>query len=121
MKQGKIIKVSGPLVVAEGMENAKMYDVVKIGKEELIGEIIEIKEDKISVQVYEETSGIGPGDPAYLTDAPLTVELGPGLMGSIYDGVQRPLDLIEIAAKSPYITRGINVPSIYREKIWKFK
>ncbi|OWK27383.1 MAG: V-type ATP synthase subunit A [Parcubacteria group bacterium GW2011_GWA2_38_13b] len=121
MKQGKIIKVSGPLVVAEGMESARMYDVVKIGKEELIGEIIEIKEDKVSVQVYEETSGIGPGDPAYLTGAPLTVELGPGLMGSIYDGVQRPLDLIENVAKSPYITRGINVSSISREKIWKFK
>lgn len=121
MKQGTIIKVSGPLVVAEGMENAKMYDVVKIGKEELIGEIIEIKGDKISVQVYEETSGIGPGDPAYLTGNPLTVDLGPGLMGSIYDGIQRPLNLIEDIAKSPYITRGINVPSISREKVWKFK
>lgn len=121
MQQGKIIKVSGPLVVAEGLEGAKMYDVVKIGKNELIGEIIEIKGDKASVQVYEETDGLGPGDPAYLTGSPLTVDLGPGLISSIYDGIQRPLSLIESASKSPYITRGISVPALDREKLWQFQ
>lgn len=121
MQQGKIIKVSGPLVVAEGMERAKMYDVAIIGKEGLIGEIIEIKGDKVSIQVYEETTGLGPGDPARLTENPLTVELGPGLIGSIYDGIQRPLNLIEESTKSPYIARGVNVPALSREKRWNFR
>src|SRR3989338_3738212 len=91
---GKIIKVSGPLVVAKGMKNAKMYEVVKVSDQKLIGEIIELKGDTASIQVYEETSGLGPGEPVYQTGKPLTVELGPGLLTSIYDGVQRPLNLI---------------------------
>lgn len=121
MHQGKITKVSGSLVVAGDMEGAKMYDVVRVGREGLVGEIIEIKEDNVSVQVYEETDGLGPGDPASLTGVPLTVELGPGLIGSIFDGIQRPLNIIEDITKSPYITRGIEVPSLDKEKKWGFR
>ena len=120
-KQGKIIKVSGPLVVASGMEGAKMYDVVKVSENKLIGEIIELKGDTASIQVYEETSGIGPGEPVYQTDKPLSVELGPGLLTSIYDGIQRPLASIEKIAQSPYINRGIEAPGISRDKKWEFK
>ena len=120
LKQGKIIKVSGPLVVASGMEDAKMFDVVKVSDEKLVGEIIEIHGDEASIQVYENTSGIGPGEPVYLTGKPLAVELGPGLIKSIYDGVQRPLTLIYEQA-GDYITRGIDVPGIDREKKWEFK
>ena len=88
MKTGKIIKVSGPLVVAEGMDEANVYDVVKVGEKGLIGEIIEMRGDKASIQVYEETSGIGPGDPVITTGEPLSVELGPGLIESMFDGIQ---------------------------------
>ena len=88
MKTGKIIKVSGPLVVAEGMDEANIYDVVKVGEKGLIGEIIEMRGDKASIQVYEETSGIGPGDPVITTGEPLSVELGPGLIESMLDGIQ---------------------------------
>ncbi|NLM95243.1 MAG: V-type ATP synthase subunit A, partial [Firmicutes bacterium] len=90
MKTGRIIKVSGPLVVAEGMSDAKMYDVVRVSESRLIGEVIEIRGDRASIQVYEETAGLGPGEPVYLTGEPLSVELGPGLIESIYDGIQRP-------------------------------
>jgi V/A-type H+-transporting ATPase subunit A len=117
--KAKIIKVSGPLVVAEGMEKAKMYDMVRVGKMGLIGEIIEIKEDKASIQVYEETSGLGPGEPVETTLAPLSVELGPGLMSGIYDGIQRPLDIIRDKTGS-YITRGITLPAVNRKKKWDF-
>jgi len=120
-KQGKIIKVSGPLVVATGLKNAKMYDVVKVSEHKLIGEIIELKGDTASIQVYEETSGLGPDEPVYQTGYPLSVELGPGLLTSIYDGIQRPLKEIEKAAQSAFITRGIEVPGLNREKKWQFK
>ena len=112
-REARIIKVSGPLVVAEGMEKARMYDMVRVGKMSLIGEIIEIKEDKASVQVYEETSGLGPGEPVETTMAPLSVELGPGLMSGIYDGIQRPPDIIRDKTGS-YITRGITLPAVNR-------
>ena len=92
MSKGTIKKVAGPLVIAEGMRDANMYDVVRVSNQRLIGEIIEMHGDEASVQVYEETSGLGPGEPVESTDAPLSVELGPGLITSIYDGIQRPLD-----------------------------
>jgi V/A-type H+-transporting ATPase subunit A len=117
---GKIIKVSGPLVVASGMKNAKMYEVVKVSEKRLIGEIIELKGDTASIQVYEETSGLGPEEPVYQTGAPLSVELGPGLLTSIYDGIQRPLDAIRAKA-GDFITRGIDVPALNRDKKWKFE
>lgn len=119
MEAGKIVKVAGPLVVAEGMPDARMYDVVKVSSQELIGEIVEIKGDLVSIQVYEETGGLGPGDPVITTGAPLAVELGPGIMEGIYDGIQRPLALIYEEA-GDLITRGIYVPSISREKKWEF-
>ncbi|MBN1046296.1 MULTISPECIES: V-type ATP synthase subunit A [Clostridium] len=121
MKTGKIIKVSGPLVVAEGMDEANIYDVCKVGEKGLIGEIIEMRGDKASIQVYEETSGIGPGDPVVTTGEPLSVELGPGLIESMFDGIQRPLDAFMEAAQSSFLTRGVSVPSLNREKKWDFK
>ncbi|MGN0144839.1 MAG: V-type ATP synthase subunit A [Clostridium sp.] len=121
MKTGKIIKVSGPLVVAEGMDEANIYDVCKVGEKGLIGEIIEMRGDKASIQVYEETSGIGPGDPVVTTGEPLSVELGPGLIESMFDGIQRPLDAFMEAAHSAFLTRGVSVPSLNREKKWDFK
>lgn len=120
MEQGRIIRVAGPLVVAENMFSVKMYDVVRVSEKKLIGEVIELKEDKASIQVYEETSGIGPGEPVYPTGQPLCVELAPGLVGSIYDGVQRPLDLIRLLA-GDMVTRGIDLPGIERKKKWHFK
>ncbi len=121
MKTGKIIKVSGPLVVAEGMDEANIYDVCKVGERGLIGEIIEMRGDKASIQVYEETSGIGPGDPVITTGEPLSVELGPGLIESMFDGIQRPLDAFMEAAQSAFLTKGISVPSLNREKKWNFE
>jgi len=120
MEKGKIVKVLGPLVVASGMSNAKMYEVVKVSEKRLIGEIIKLDGDLASIQVYEETSGIGPGEPVELTGASLSVELAPGLLTSIYDGIQRPLSLIEKEAGA-YITRGIEVPGIDRKKKWDLK
>lgn len=116
---GKIVKVSGPLVVAENMTGAKMFDVVRVSDKRLIGEIIEVRGDRASIQVYEETSGLGPGEPVYSTGLPLSVELGPGLIESIYDGIQRPLDEIfnQIGAR---ITRGVEVESLNRHKKWNF-
>lgn len=121
MKTGRIIKVSGPLVVAEGMDEANTYDVCKVGEKGLIGEIIEMRGDKASIQVYEETAGIGPGDPVVTTGEPLSVELGPGLIESMFDGIQRPLDEFWKVAKSDFLTKGISVPSLNREKKWEFK
>ena len=118
-KLGRIVKVAGPLVVAENMTGAKMYDVVYVSESRIMGEIIEISRDLASIQVYEETGGIGVGEPVYLSGNPLTVELGPGLIESIYDGIQRPLDLIYEKA-GDYITRGIMVPALSREKKWDF-
>ncbi len=119
MEQGKIIRVAGPLVVASGCLGAKMYDMVKIGALGLIGEIIELREDRAFIQVYEDTTGIGPDEPVFLTGRPLSVELGPGLVSSIYDGIQRPLDIIR-AKEGDFVTRGIEVPALDREKKWEF-
>jgi V/A-type H+-transporting ATPase subunit A len=118
--QGTIIKVSGPLVVAKGMEGARMYEVVRVSDKKLIGEIIGIEGDQASIQVYEETAGVGPGEPVYATGQTMEVELGPGLLQSIYDGIQRPLPLLEKEA-GEYITRGIDVPGLDREKQWDFQ
>lgn len=119
MKKGVIVKVSGPLVVATGLPEAKMFDVVRVGKEGLIGEIIEVRGDRLSIQVYEETSGIGPGDPVVSTGVPLSVELGPGIIEGMFDGIQRPLNEIEKVA-GDFITRGIEVPSLDHKKKWEF-
>ncbi|MBM6837178.1 V-type ATP synthase subunit A, partial [Clostridium saudiense] len=121
MKIGKIIKVSGPLVVAEGMDEANIFDMVKVGEKGLIGEIIEMRGDKASIQVYEETTGIGTGDPVETTGEPLSLELGPGLIESMFDGIQRPLDAFEKAANSPFLEKGISVNSLNRERVWNFK
>jgi len=119
MKQAKIIKVSGPLVVANGCRGAKMYDMVRVSETKLIGEIIELKNDLAYIQVYEETSGIGPGEPVYLTGEPLSVELGPGLISSIYDGIQRPLEVIRNIS-GDFISRGLDVPGLDQNKKWHF-
>ncbi|MCK4544030.1 V-type ATP synthase subunit A, partial [candidate division WOR-3 bacterium] len=119
MKKGKIVKVSGPLVIADNMSGAKMFDVVFVSDYKLMGEIIELNNDRASIQVYENTSGIGVGEPVYPTGDPLSVELGPGLLESIYDGTQRPLDVIREQA-GDFITRGIQVHPIPRDKKWGF-
>ena len=116
---GKIIKVSGPLVVADGMADASMADVVRVGEQQLIGEILNMTGDRASIQVYEETSGLGPGADVVTTGAPLSVELGPGLIENIYDGIQRPLEEI-VRRVGANITRGIQVPPLNREKLWQF-
>ena len=119
LKQGIITKVSGPLVIAKGMKEANMFDVVKVSNKNLLGEIIAMNGDNASIQVYEETSGIGPGEKIVQTGMPLSVELGPGMLKSIYDGIQRPLEKIyEQTGKN--IERGIEVPSIDKEKKWAF-
>ena len=116
---GKIIKVSGPLVVADGMADASMADVVRVGPQHLIGEILNMTGDRASIQVYEETSGLGPGAEVSTTGAPLSVELGPGLIENIYDGIQRPLEEI-VRRVGANITRGIQVPPLDRERLWAF-
>jgi len=120
METAKIIKVAGPVVVAKGLKNAKMYDVVKVSSQKLIGEIIELNRDSATIQVYEETSGIGPGEPVFSTDMPLSVELGPGLISSIYDGIQRPLDVLK-STRGDFITRGAEEFAIDRKKKWDFE
>jgi len=119
LKIGKIVKVSGPLVVAKDMDEANIYDVVRVGEKGLIGEIIEMRGDRASIQVYEETSGLGPGDPVVTTGEPLSVELGPGLIESMFDGIQRPLDKIRAIAGN-YLTKGVNVSPLDRERKWEF-
>jgi V/A-type H+-transporting ATPase subunit A len=119
LKPGRIVKVAGPLVVAEGMGGSRMYDVVRVSENKLIGEIVELREDLASIQVYEETGGIGAGEPVYPTGAPLSVELAPGLIESIYDGIQRPLDLIRDMV-GDYITRGVDIPALDRARKWHF-
>ena len=119
MAEGKIIKVSGPLVIAGGMRDANMFDVVRIGEAGLIGEIIEMHGDRASIQVYEETAGLGYGDRVVSTGEPLSVELGPGLITNIYDGIQRPLESI-FHKYGTNITRGISAPALDREKKWHF-
>ncbi|MBN2095849.1 V-type ATP synthase subunit A [Candidatus Peregrinibacteria bacterium] len=119
-KEGTIIKVSGPLVVAKGMSTAKMFEVVYVSEQRLVGEVIGLNGNTASIQVYEETGGVGPGEPVYLTGQTLSVELGPGLLENIYDGIQRPLELIE-KKSGAFIARGIHVPGIDRERKWDFK
>lgn len=120
METGKIVKVSGPLMVAEGMSQCKMYDVVHVSEKKLIGEVIELRGDRASIQVYEETSGLGPGENVYSTGAPLSVELAPGLIEGIYDGIQRPLaKLKEVAGNR--IERGVYLPAVDHEKKWTFE
>lgn len=114
------MKVSGPLVEAKGMDDAKVYDVVQVSEEKLIGEIIEMRGDIASIQVYEETTGIGPGEPVYTTDEPLSVELGPGILERMFDGIQRPLESVQ-QLTGDFLTKGIDVPSLDREKKWYFK
>ena len=121
MSKGVIKKVAGPLVIAEGMRDANMSDVVRVSSQRLIGEIIEIHGDQASIQVYEETSGLGPGEPAESTGVPMSVELGPGLIGSIYDGIQRPLDDIMKVTGGNLLNRGVEVPSLKRERKWDFQ
>ena len=120
METAKIIKVAGPVVVAKGLKNAKMYDVAKVSSQKLIGEIIELNRDSATIQVYEETSGIGPGESVFSTDMPLSVELGPGLISSIYDGIQRPLDILK-STRGDFITRGAEAFAIDRKKKWDFE
>ena len=117
---GKIVKVSGPLVVATGMEEANMADVVRVGEQRLIGEILNMSGDSASIQVYEETSGLGPGAEVVTTGSPLSVELGPGLVENIYDGIQRPLEVIMEKVKGNNLPRGVEVPALDREKKWEF-
>ncbi len=117
---GTVVKVSGPLITASGMGSVHMYDVVRVGEKRLIGEIIELRSDIASIQVYEDTAGIGAGDPVYLTDMPLSAELGPGLIESIFDGIERPLDAL-YKIWGDRIERGVSVPSLDREKKWKFE
>lgn len=119
MTEGRIVKVSGPLVIAEGMRDANMFDVVRVGKDRLIGEIIEMHGDRASVQVYEETAGIGRADAVVSTGAPLSVELGPGLIGGIYDGIERPLvEMMKL--QGPNLLKGTDVAALDRNKKWKF-
>ena len=120
MSQAKIIRVSGPLVVAAGMHDAKMFDVVRVGDARLVGEIIELRDERAWIQVYEDTGGIGPGEPVEGTGEPLSVELGPGLIGAIYDGVQRPLAHL-VKLEGDFIQRGTEVPGLDREKKWAFE
>ncbi len=118
-KTGRIVKVAGPLIVAEGMADVHMFDVVRVSEKRLIGEVIELRGDRASIQVYEETAGLGPGEPVYVTGEALSVELGPGLIESIFDGIQRPLDVIR-EREGDRISRGVDVPALNREKTWRF-
>jgi len=120
IKKGKIIKVAGPVIIAEGMRGTQMYEMVRVGEEKLIGEIIELEGDTATVQVYEETTGIKPGETVESTGGSLSVELGPGIIGAIFDGIQRPLENIKILT-GDYIQRGVDVPPIPKDKKWEFK
>ena len=117
---GRIIKVSGPLIVAEGMRNCKMFDVVRVSENNLIGEIIELRDDRASIQVYEETSGLGTGEKVVSTEAPLSVELGPGIISGIYDGIQRPLTKL-VETSGDRIDRGVDMPALDHKKKWNFE
>lgn len=116
---GTIVKVSGPLIMADGMGDVQMYDVVQVSEKRLIGEVIELRGDRASIQVYEETGGIGPDEPVYSTGAPLSVELAPGLIESIYDGIQRPLNVLRKNA-GDRITRGVAAPALDHQRLWAF-
>lgn len=117
--EGVITKVSGPLVLASGLVGIKMFEMVRVGASGLIGEVIELKGDSVSIQVYEETTGVGPGEIVAAVGSPLSVELGPGLIGTIYDGIQRPLEVI-YAQKGPWIAKGVDVPGLDHAKKWRF-
>ena len=120
MSTGVIKKVAGPLVIADGMRDCNMFDVVHVSNMNLIGEVIEMHGDRASIQVYEETSGLGPGEPVVSTGSQLSVELGPGLIESIYDGIQRPLDdIMKVSGNN--LSRGVSVPALKRDKVWQFK
>lgn len=119
MTHGEIVKVAGPLVVAKGLSDPQMYELVRVGDAQLFGEIIELRRDLASIQVYEETSGVGPGEPVVQTGSELTVELGPGLITSIYDGIQRPLDAIR-AQYGDFVPRGVSLPALPRDRVWHF-
>ena len=116
---GTIVKVSGPLVVANGMSEANVADIVRVGEQRLVGEILNMTGDSASIQVYEETSGIGPGAKVEAMGMPLSVELGPGMIENIYDGIQRPLPEMKLMSGDT-IARGIDVPALNREKVWEF-
>ena len=118
--EGKIIKIAGPVIIADGMRGTQMHEMVKVGDDQLIGEIIELEGDTATIQVCEETAGIQPGEIVESTGGPLSVELGPGVMGSIFDGIQRPLELIR-AQSGDFIARGVDAPSVDKEKKWAFK
>ena len=120
MSQGKIIKVSGPLVLASGMQEANIQDICRVGDLGLIGEIIEMRRDQASIQVYEETSGLGPGEPVITTGSPLSVELGPGLISQMFDGIQRPLKRFQTITESDFLVRGVQLPNLDREAKWDF-
>ena len=116
---GKTVKISGPLIIAEGMADAKLYDVVRVSEKGLIGEIIELRGDKASIQVYEETSGLGPGEDVYSTGEPLSAELAPGLIEGIFDGIQRPLSTLYFKY-GDRISRGVSVNNLDRDRKWAF-
>merc|ERR1719230_2574701 len=117
---GFIFKVSGPLVVADGMSGSAMYELVRVGHSKLVGEIIKLEGDTASIQVYEDTSGLTVGDPVLRKKQPLSVELGPGIMEAIFDGIQRPMEEINKMVKSIYIPKGINVTALDRKKKWEY-
>jgi V/A-type H+-transporting ATPase subunit A len=120
MITGNIIKIAGPVIVGSGMKGTQMYEMVKVGNDKLIGEIIELEGDTATIQVYEETAGMKPGEPIESTGGPLSVELGPGIIGSIFDGIQRPLEKIKVLT-GDYLQRGVSVPSLNKETKWTFK
>lgn len=120
MKKGTIVKVSGPLVMAEGMEHANIQDLCYVGDMRLVGEIIEMRHDVASIQVYEETSGVGPGEPVETTGEALSVELGPGIVSQMFDGIQRPLDTFKAKTDSNFLVRGVNIEALDRENVWAF-
>jgi V-type H+-transporting ATPase subunit A len=117
---GKIVKVAGPLVIGEQMQGAKMYELVKVGWDKLVGEIIKLDGDTASIQCYEDTSGLTVGDPVMRTKQPLSVELGPGILTEIFDGIQRPLKVIAEQSGSVFVPRGVDVPALDGHKLWQF-
>lgn len=119
MNEGKIVSISGPLIIAKDLPRAQMFEIARVGNEKLFGEVIELHRDKVYIQVYEETQGLSPGEPVILEGEPLSVQLGPGLIGSIYDGIQRPLTVI-YDSYGPFITRGVDVPPLQNDKKWHF-
>ncbi len=120
MITGSIIKIAGPVIVGNGMKGTQMYEMVRVGNDHLIGEIIELEGDTATIQVYEETAGMKPGEPIESTGGPLSVELGPGIIGSIFDGIQRPLEKIKVLT-GDYLPRGVSVPSLNKDQKWLFK